>query len=582
LTAANDLEPGSTLGGYRIEAVAGRGGMGVVYRARQSRPSRTVALKVISAHLAEDPSFRARFESEANIAASIEHPNVLPIYEFGDEDGLLYLTMRWIEGRDMRALLIEEGALDPVRATNIVFQVADALDAAHAAGLVHRDIKPGNTLLVDRGGHEHAFLTDFGLTKRTSGDSGPSLTEAGSWVGTLDYVAPEQIQGESISARTDVYALGCVLFQALSGKVPFPRDSDVSKIYAHISEPPPDLTQLAGVPAALAGVVKKAMAKLPEDRYPSAGDFGRAAAAAARNHSLPDVQGSVARGQAAAEEAATSVRTRPAGLSAPSASTAARATQGGSSATVVDGQDGSPPTASGGQDGSPPDRGGRRRPPLALIGGGLALLVAIVVAVVVLSSSSSSSDEADPKKEVQAVSASFFAASGDASCDLLTPSYIARTFDDMAGCRETLGPVASEQIVGSQTTAVMGTRATDSFMTTDGDHYSLVLVKQDGKWLIDQLADDTTDAKDAADAYAKSEGAEVCKLITDRLKEADFGGAGCESTTEEFKPLTARAHHVTATGSRATDKLTLGGSPATLTLVKVNGTWLVDTDSSLD
>src|SRR4051812_45532527 len=141
-----ELAPGTALGGYRIEGVAGRGGMGVVYRARQLRPERMVALKVINPELARDPTFRARFELEANIAASIEHPNVLPIYEFGEENGVLYLTMRWVEGTDMRQLLMRDRALEPVRATRIVEQVADALDAAHASGLVHRDVKPGNIL----------------------------------------------------------------------------------------------------------------------------------------------------------------------------------------------------------------------------------------------------------------------------------------------------------------------------------------------------------------------------------------------------------------------------------------------------
>jgi hypothetical protein len=564
------------LGGYRIEGVAGRGGMGVVYRAQQMRPSRVVALKVISAHLAQDPMFRARFELEANIAASIEHPNVLPIYEFGEEEGLLYLTMRWVEGQDMRALLHDHGALDPIRATAIVEQIADALDAAHAAGLVHRDIKPGNTLLVERGGREHAFLTDFGLTKQTSVAAGEGLTEAGSWVGTLDYVAPEQIQGQAIDARTDVYALGCELFHALSGKVPFERDSDISKIYAHITEPPPDLSEVGDIPPALAGVVRKAMAKLPEDRYQSAGDLGHAAVAAARERSLPEVQGSVAVGQAAPTmvdgDQATSVRTRPQGTPAPTtAGATAVGTEagGGGTATIVDGP--------------APDRAGRRKPSLALIGGGIALVVAVVVGIVVLSSSSSSpSGGADPKKEVQAAATNYFAVSGASACDLVTPAYIARNFKDLADCRDSLSTAPSQDITGPRTTNVTGTRATDSFMVNDGDHYSLVLVKQGDRWLVDEVVDDTSDAQDAAGAYAKSKGSEVCDLVTDRLKEASFGGAGCEASTEEYKPFKASGHHVTATSTRATDKLILGGVPTTLTLVKVNGEWLVDTDSNLE
>ena len=569
LTGADELAPGTMLGGYRIEGVAGRGGMGVVYRAQQLRPSRVVALKVISSHLAQDPMFRARFELEANIAASIEHPNVLPIYEFGEEDGRLYLTMRWVEGQDMRALLLGHGALDPIRATAIVAQIADALDAAHAAGLVHRDIKPANTLLVERGGHEHAFLTDFGLAKQTSAEASQGMTEAGSWVGTLDYVAPEQIQGQPIDARTDVYALGCELFHALSGKVPFPRDSDISKIYAHITEPPPDLTDIADVPPALAAVVRKAMAKLPEDRYQSAGDLGRAAVAAAREHSLPDVQGSVAVGQAAPTmvdgDEATSVRTRPTGSPSSSASTAAGATRGAATQTptIVDGQAGS-----------------GRRPPAALIGGGVAVLVAVVVAIVVLSSSSSSG-KSDPKKDVQAAATNYFAASGASTCDLVTPGYIARNHRDIAHCRKALRGEPSENITSPQVTTVTGARATDSFDASDGDHYSLVLVKQNGKWLVDELADDTTDVKAAAHAYAGSKGVEVCALVTPRLKEAQFDGAGCESSQDGVDPVHATGDQMTVTGTRATDKLNLGNQAATLTLVKLGGEWLVDSDTTL-
>jgi hypothetical protein len=538
--------------------------MGVVYRAQQLRPSRVVALKIIGGELAQDPTFRARFELEANIAASIEHPNVLPIYEFGEQDGLLYLTMRWVEGKDMRDLLLEEGALDPARATRIIEQVADALDAAHASGLVHRDVKPGNILLVERGGQEHAFLTDFGLTKQTSG-SGKGLTETGTWVGTLDYVAPEQIQGQHIDARADVYALGCVLFQALSGQVPFRRDSDVSKIYAHISEPPPDVTEVVpAVPHALAGVVQRAMAKKPEDRYPSAGDFGRAATAAAREHDLPDVQGSVAVGQAAPNADATSVRTRPHDAAADATSVR---TQGAASAA--------PQTAASA---APADTKKRR---VALLAGLGALLVAVVVAVVALSSSSSSGGKADPVKEVQAAATNFNAASGAGTCDLVTPAYIARNYKDLAHCRNTLRTVSSQDVVGPHVTKVTGTRATDGFNSSDGDHYSLVLVKDGDKWLVDEAVDDTADVKSAVHAYAGARGAKVCDLVTPRLREASFAGPGCETGTTDVEPVKASGEQVTATSDRATDKLTLGGRAATLQLVKVNGTWLVDSDSSL-
>jgi hypothetical protein len=324
------------------------------------------------------------------------------------------------------------------------------------------------------------------------------------------------------------------------------------------------------------------MAKLPEDRYQSAGDLGRAAVAAAREHSLPDVQGSVAVGQAAPTivhgDEATSVRTRPQG--SPAATTAgatAVATQGGAgqTATTVDGH--------GGPGGPPPDQAGRRKPPIALIGGGIALLVAVVVGIVVLSSSSSSpSGGADPKQEVQAAATAYFAASGASTCDLVTPAFIARDYKDLADCRDTLSTAPSQNVVGPHLTSVTGTRATDSFKVSDGDHYSLVLVKQGDKWLVDEAVDDTSDAKDAANAYARSKGSEVCDLVTDRLKKASYGGAGCEASTEQYKAFKAYGHHVTATSTRATDKLTLAGVPTTLTLVKVNDVWLVDTDTNLE
>lgn len=267
------LGPGDEIGGYRIDAIAGRGGMGLVYRARQRRPDRTVALKVIVPELAADPSFRARFEHESNVAAQIEHPNVIPVYEVGEEDGLLYIAMRFVHGIDLGALLARRGRLEPDRAVHLISQVGDALDAAHARGLVHRDIKPGN-VLVDPS--DHVYLTDFGLTKRT--DQTKGMTATGMFVGTVDYIAPEQIEGRHIDGRADVYSLGCVLFQVLSGSVPFPRDSDIAKIFAHVNDPPP---RVPNVPEPLSDVVARAMAKRADDRFPSAGAFARAALEAA-------------------------------------------------------------------------------------------------------------------------------------------------------------------------------------------------------------------------------------------------------------------------------------------------------------
>ena len=290
---------GSEIAGHRLEAVAGRGGMGVVYRATQLRLKRQVALKLIASDLAADPSFRERFEHESEIAAQIEHPHVIPLYEAGEENGQLYITMRYVEGTDVRALIEREGALPPRVAANILAQVCGALDAAHERGLVHRDIKPANVLIAGSKEEPHAYLTDFGLTKQAATTGG--MTKTGMFVGTLDYIAPEQLQGGPVDARADVYALGCMLYQMLTGRVPYPRDTEPAKIWAHMQEPPPSLREVAPhVPVAFDEVVARAMAKSADDRYPSAGDLARAARAAADDRQIGDTdERSVATGPAA-------------------------------------------------------------------------------------------------------------------------------------------------------------------------------------------------------------------------------------------------------------------------------------------
>ena len=246
---------GATFAGYRIESAVGRGGMGVVYRATDLSLERPVALKLIAPELAEDEHFRRRFLEEPRLAASLDHPDVVPIYEAGEHDGQLYLAMRFVEGSDMRTLLRGEGGLPLERAMAILAQVASALDAAHRRGLVHRDVKPAN-VLVDEDGH--AYLTDFGVTP-SSGDA----TDTGNIVGTLDYIAPEQIRGEKVDGRADVYALGCVLYQCLTGAAPFHRTTEAETLWAHLQEPVPPLSDHA----ALDPVLGKALAKEPGDRY---------------------------------------------------------------------------------------------------------------------------------------------------------------------------------------------------------------------------------------------------------------------------------------------------------------------------
>ena len=202
-----------------------------------------MALKLIVPELAGDPDFRARFERESHLSASIDHPNVIPVYEAGEADGRLFIAMRWVEGTDLRSLIVSEGRLDPARAVAIVDQIGDALDAAHSGGLVHRDVKPANVMLTATHGREHAYLTDFGLTKKTA--STTALTQAGHFVGTPDYMPPEQIMGEPADARADVYALGCLLFHALTGRPPYDRESEVAKMYAHLHDPPPSAVETA-------------------------------------------------------------------------------------------------------------------------------------------------------------------------------------------------------------------------------------------------------------------------------------------------------------------------------------------------
>jgi len=299
--------PGQELAGFRLERLIGRGGMGVVFLAEQVALRRRVAVKVISPELAHDVAFRARFEREAQLAAAIDHPNVVAVHGAGEEDGRLYIAMRYVEGPDLGALIAREGPLAPERAARLVAAIADALDAAHEAGLVHRDVKPANILVSNRDGREQPYLTDFGLTKAVAA-GGPTGT--GQWLGSPDYAPPEQIQGEPVDARADVYALGAVLHHALTNSVPFPRDSQMAKLYAHVHDPPPMPSSLEPrLDPAFDAVIARAMAKRPADRYPSAGDLGRAALAAAAGQAATEPERTVATGRAApgAEAAATGV-----------------------------------------------------------------------------------------------------------------------------------------------------------------------------------------------------------------------------------------------------------------------------------
>ena len=244
-----------------------------------TRTRQRVALKLLTPELSEDERFRQRFMREAELAASLDHPHVVPILSFGEEDGRLYLAMAYVEGYDLRELLRRDGPLEPARTMNLIAQVADALDAAHAADLVHRDIKPANILVSTVADGEHAFVCDFGLARHVSSVS--SLTGDRGFVGTLDYVPPEQIAGRPVDGRADVYSLGCVLYECLTGERPFERESELALVYAHLNDPPPRLTDLRPeLPEALDGVVATALAKEAEERYASCGELAAAARAA--------------------------------------------------------------------------------------------------------------------------------------------------------------------------------------------------------------------------------------------------------------------------------------------------------------
>ncbi|MEW1913238.1 serine/threonine-protein kinase [Kitasatospora sp. NPDC085895] len=270
-TAAPADLTGHQLATYRLEQLIGRGGMAVVYRAEDLRLGRTVAVKLLAPDLARNDVFRERFARESKAAAAIDHPHIVPVYEAGEADGLLYIAMRYVRGRDLRLLLDREGPLSLRQTVRITTQVASALDAAHGHDLVHRDVKPGNILVAegtDSEHPEHVYLTDFGLTKKSLSLSG--LTTVGQFVGTLDYVAPEQINGKPVDGRCDVYSLACVVYEMLSGDPPYQRDDDLAQLWAHLNDPPPHLSEhRPNLPAALDDVLIRALAKTPDERYDS-------------------------------------------------------------------------------------------------------------------------------------------------------------------------------------------------------------------------------------------------------------------------------------------------------------------------
>jgi hypothetical protein len=260
------LQTGATIAGYRVEGVVGSGGMGVVYEATQLSLDRIVALKVLAPHLSADPAFRERFRREAMLQAALDHPHIVTVHEAGESDEGLFIATRLVRGRNLKQLI--ESGVAPARALAILEQIASALGAAHAAGLVHRDVKPQNVLVDDR---DYAYLADFGLIKDARE---PGLTQTGEYVGTLDYVSPEQIRGEPMTAASDLYAFAAVLYECLSGDVPFPRDTEAALLFAHLSEAPPRIADLS---PEVQAVVDRGLAKDPADRFGSAAELVDAA-----------------------------------------------------------------------------------------------------------------------------------------------------------------------------------------------------------------------------------------------------------------------------------------------------------------
>jgi tRNA A-37 threonylcarbamoyl transferase component Bud32 len=275
---SSDPRIGTELAGYRIEALLGRGGMSTVYLAEDTRLERRVALKILAPELADSQAFRDRFVRESHLAASLEHPNIVPIYEAGESGGVFFIAMRYVRGSDLGALIAREGVLDPARSVAILDRVADALDAAHEEGLIHRDVKPANVLIGEGRGSrgEHVYLTDFGLTKRALTEAG--FTKTGQFMGSIDYAAPEVFEGRKLDALADEYSLGCVLYQCLTGHPPFERQQEAAVMYAHLNEAPPKPSgATAELPHELDDVIERALAKDPQARFDSCGELATAA-----------------------------------------------------------------------------------------------------------------------------------------------------------------------------------------------------------------------------------------------------------------------------------------------------------------
>jgi len=382
---SKDPMVGTMLGRYRIDAKIDEGAMGTVYLAEHTRLGKKVALKVMAQRLFRNQVARQRFVDESRVVASLDHPNIIPVFDADEVQDELYIAMRYVDGEDLGHLLDREGALDPNRAISIISQVGAALDAAHAHGLVHRDVKPTNILIAsarDTAGEGHAFLVDFGITKNLASSG---LTGTGQTLGTPNYMAPEQFRGQPVDGRTDMYALGCLLYECLTGRPPYEGESFETVMYGHLMTPPPSVaTQRPGLPPALDAVVSKAMAKDAGERYATSAELVAAA------------RGALASAPAAAM---TQPGAAPAGpvatmAAGPAATMASPGERTAGPPPPPPGVLGSPtvaePVPPGAALGTTGGRGPRSRRTVLIAGGAIAVVAVAVVAVLVLSGGGSS------------------------------------------------------------------------------------------------------------------------------------------------------------------------------------------------
>ncbi|MBA3475320.1 MAG: protein kinase [Actinobacteria bacterium] len=400
---------GSEFAGYRLESLIGHGGMSIVYRAEHLSLGRTVALKLLAPQLSEDQGFRDRFTQESRLAASLDHPNIIPIYEAGEEGEVFWIAMRYVAGSDAKNLLKREGPLDPERVADIIVPVASALGAAHGKGLVHRDVKPANILLASGEGMEdesHVYLSDFGVAKHTASRA---LTKTGIFVGTAEYASPEQIEGKPLDGRADVYSLGCVLYECLTGAPAYDRDSEVALMYAHLLEPPPSVTATRpDLPAEIDELIAKAMAKSRDDRFATAREFAT------------EARSVLGRGGHAATSAAVHTA-RP-----PSQETVLAAP------TQHPSLDATPPPASNGagrDSGSPPDW---RRWAIVL-GGAAVIALAAIPGIILLAGDEDTA--AGTQTTTQTAGTTTEPAAPTSLLEVLTPTQITR------GCTKSANPV---------------------------------------------------------------------------------------------------------------------------------------------